>query len=859
MKKKLLLIDGHGLAFRGFYALPETLAASDGTPTNAIVGFTNMLIKCIDEFKPDALGLFFDPKGPTRRHEMFKAYKEGRKPTPEGFKVQIPMIIDISKLMGVPVFIRDGMEADDYIVSTAKNSALLDFDVTILSADKDLFQVIDENVSVMRPTKGVSEFKIYDASAFEEEYGFKPPLMADYLALLGDNIDNIPGVPGIGEKTAKELISKYGALEAIYEHTEEIPKGRRAKLEDGREQAFISRSLVVPQETEHVPSEQLVMSPPDAEALSSMCRKLGLKKILKRFELDGKSGEKKQPLAKKSEIAHDERGDFSSLLSIKTVGTSFEELLSSEVLAIACGETEENIFWISDENGKTASFCTDNTLEYELFKKWCEKGTLLLYGYRVLLVKSNLPMPEEARIIDIENAHYLLHPDRGGASASKTFGFDLPRGMALAPMLFGIWNIFKPQLEKNGLCSLMYELDMPLAKVLSELERTGFAADVRALRSLEGELEKNITFLEEALADMAGEKINLNSPKQVAWLLFERLNLPPIKKTATGFSTDISVLEELAAMPEPLCDVPKKLMEHREESKILNGFVQPFLKLSSSGDGRIHSTFDHLATGTGRLASRDPNVQNMPVFGEWASKFRNCFVPADGNIFVSADYSQIELRVLAHLSGEERLINAFTEGRDVHMETASWVFGLPPEDITAEQRRFAKVVNFGLIYGMSAHGLAQRLGISRPQAVGMVERYFSVLPRVKEYITGSVSEAKSKGYTVSLFGRRRSLSEVSTIEGRGHNSIDRVAVNTPIQSTASDIAKIALIRFSKALKDEFTGADVILQIHDSIVCECRESEADIVEKRLVEVMQGVDVLSVPVKAEAKRGYSLGSV
>ncbi len=859
MKKKLLLIDGHGLAFRGFYALPETLAASDGTPTNAIVGFTNMLIKCIDEFKPDALGLFFDPKGPTRRHEMFKAYKEGRKPTPEGFKVQIPMIIDISKLMGVPVFIRDGMEADDYIVSTAKNSALLDFDVTILSADKDLFQVIDENVSVMRPTKGVSEFKIYDASAFEEEYGFKPPLMADYLALLGDNIDNIPGVPGIGEKTAKELISKYGALEAIYEHTEEIPKGRRAKLEDGREQAFISRSLVVPQETEHVPSEQLVMSPPDAEALSSMCRKLGLKKILKRFELDGAMAENKVPSPKKSEISKGGEDDFSSLNNIEEHEAIFKDLLSSDVLALSSDEHEKNIFWISDENENTASFCSDTEADEELFRKWCEHGTLLLYGYRAILAEYSLPLPPTERIIDIENAHYLLHPDRGGAAVKKTVGFDLPQGRALAPMLFGLWRIFKPQLEVSELYGLMYELDMPLAKVLSNLQKRGFKADREALLALEKELACKIVSAEESLAEMAGEKINLNSPKQVAWLLFERLNLPPIKKTATGFSTDASVLEELASMPEPLCDVPKKLMEYREESKILSGFVQPFLKLSSSGDGRIHSTFDHLATGTGRLASRDPNVQNMPVFGEWASKFRSCFVPSEGNIFVSADYSQIELRVLAHLSGEERLINAFNEGRDVHMETASWVFGLSPEDITAEQRRFAKVVNFGLIYGMSAHGLAQRLGIPRPQAVKMVNRYFSVLPKVREYIADSIGDAKAKGYAVSLFGRRRPLSEVSTIEGRGNNPIDRVAVNTPIQSTASDIAKIALMRFEKVLKDEFPGAAAILQIHDSIVCECQTSEADKVEKRLIEVMQGVDVLSVPVKVEAKRGCSLSSV
>lgn len=859
MKKKLLLIDGHGLAFRGFYALPETLAASDGTPTNAIVGFTNMLIKCIDEFKPDSLGLFFDPKGPTRRHEMFKEYKEGRKPTPEGFKVQIPLIIDISKLMGVPVFIRDGMEADDYIVSTAKNSALLDFDVTILSADKDLFQVIDENVSVMRPTKGVSEFKIYDASAFEEEYGFKPPLMADYLALLGDNIDNIPGVPGIGEKTAKELISKYGALEAIYEHTEEMPKGRRAKLEDGREQAFISRSLVVPQETEHVPAENLFMAAPDAEALAAMCRRLGLKKILKRFELDGAMAENKTPFPKKSDIPKGGEDDFSSLSNIEEHEAIFKDLLSSDALALSCDEHEKNIFWISDENANTASFCSDIEADEELFRKWCEHGTLLLYGYRAILAEYSLPLPPTERIIDIENAHYLLHPDRGGAAVKKTVGFELPQGRALAPMLFGLWRIFKPQLEVSELYGLMYELDMPLAKVLSNLQKRGFKADREALLALEKELACKIVSAEESLAEMAGEKINLNSPKQVAWLLFERLNLPPIKKTATGFSTDASVLEELASMPEPLCDVPKKLMEYREESKILSGFVQPFLKLSSYGDGRIHSTFDHLATGTGRLASRDPNVQNMPVFGEWASKFRSCFVPAEGNIFVSADYSQIELRVLAHLSGEERLINAFNEGRDVHMETASWVFGLSPEDITAEQRRFAKVVNFGLIYGMSAHGLAQRLGIPRPQAVKMVDRYFSVLPKVREYITGSVGDAKAKGYAVSLFGRRRPLSEVSTIEGRGNNPIDRVAVNTPIQSTASDIAKIALMRFDKVMKDEIAGAAAILQIHDSIVCECPTSEADKVEKRLIEVMQGVDVLSVPVKVEAKRGSSLSSV
>ena len=336
--------------------------------------------------------------------------------------------------------------------------------------------------------------------------------------------------------------------------------------------------------------------------------------------------------------------------------------------------------------------------------------------------------------------------------------------------------------------------------------------------------------------------------------------LPPIKKNHRGYSTDAYVLEELSKLPEPLCVVPRKIINYREESKVQTGFVQPFLKLSREGGGLIHSTFDHLSTGTGRLASKDPNVQNMPVFGEWADRFRACFTPRGADsVFVAADYSQIELRVLADLTGEEKLIQAFRDGQDIHLETASWVFGLPSEDITPEQRRFAKVVNFGLIYGMSAFGLAQRLGIPRPEAARMVERYFSVLPKVQKYMSDSVAEAKERGYTISHFGRIRPLAEVSTIEGRGNNPLNRVAVNSPLQSTAADIAKVALFRFDDALEKEFPAAKTVLQIHDSIVCECCEEEAAAVEKLLVKTMEAVDVLKVPLKAEPKRGRSLKEV
>ena len=855
MDKKMLLIDGHGLAFRGFYALPETLTAADGTPTNAIVGFTNMLMKCIDDMEIENVAMFFDPKGPTRRHDMFKEYKQGRKPTPESFKRQLPIIIDICGAMGVPVFIRSGIEADDYIVSTAKTAAAGGWNVTILSADKDLFQVIGEGISVMRPTKGVSEFRSYDEQFFTEEYGFTPELMADYLALIGDAVDNIPGVPGIGEKGAKDLIVKYGKLEEIYKNLDDIAKGRRAKLEAGYDLAFSSRDLVIPQPTDSVPIESIKMSPPDCAALFDLCRRLGLKKLMQRFSA---SSDYLKLEETRADLPLSYADEISAANNFTPVALA-EVLKANELAMVKKGSAANGEFVLADREKRTALLHIEDESEISMFNKWITFGTLTVYGYRSLLARYAVDLPSAERIHDVEIAHYVLHPDRGGSAIAKTLEMPLPEDECLACSLMPLWDSFYEEILSKGLVNIIKDIDMPLCPVLALLEKEGFRADKSKLADLEEDLQENISLTEKSVSNMAGEKINLNSPKQVGWLLFEQLKLPPLKKTATGFSTDMSVLEELARLPAPLGDVPSKLIEYREQSKILSGFVEPFIKLANEGDGSIHSTFDHLSTGTGRLASRDPNVQNMPVFGEWAVRFRDCFVPAMGKIFVAADYSQIELRVLAHLCGEKKLIDAFNEGRDVHLETASWVFGLPAEDISSEQRRFAKVVNFGLLYGMSAHGLAQRLGISRPQAAAMVERYFSALPSVRSYLSTSVKEAKAAGYTKSIFGRIRPLNEVTTVEGRGNNPLDRVAVNTPIQSSASDIAKIALVRFSKVIRDEFAEAKIILQIHDSIVCECREEDAALAEKRLIETMESVNVLSVPVRAEAKRGYSLSAM
>ena len=864
MSKDMLLIDGHGLAFRGFYALPETLAAADGTPTNAVVGFTTMLLNGLDKWKPDRVGLFFDPKGPTRRHELFKEYKEGRKPTPEGFKVQLPLIIDISRAMGIPVFVRDGMEADDYIVSTAKSASDEGWNVSIFSADKDLFQVINGNIKIIRPSKGVSDFKVYDKENFVDEYGFRPEAMADYLALVGDAVDNIPGVPGIGDKTAKELIGRFGSLEGIFENLDEMPKGRRSKLEENRELAYSSRDLIIPQLTESVPLEELIMKDPDEEILAEMCTRLSLRRLMERMMLGTKTLSSKISMKKPAVNLKNKGPAVTPMIEIRatpeSLETGYDDLFEAPELAISAAIDGKTVFCLFDKAGRSAVLDPDENDTMGKWSAWCGKGSLTLFGYREMLAKYDIPLPPAERIKDVEVAHYLLHPDRGGSAIEKTLGRKLPTGKELASELFAMWDAFEPEIMKFGLDKLMTELDLPLSAALANLERNGIYADTARLVSMEKDLAKAIAQSENDIEKLVGESINLNSPKQVGWLLFEHLHLPPIKKTQTGYSTDMSVLEELARLPEPLCDVPNKIIEYREEAKILSGFVQPFLAAAKEGDGMIHSTFDHLSTGTGRLSSRDPNVQNMPVFGRWASRFRDCFIPSgEGRIFVAADYSQIELRVLAHLSGEKMLVSAFSEGRDVHMETASWVFGLPSEEITQEQRRFAKVVNFGLLYGMGAHGLAQRLGISRPQAAAMDERYFSVLPNVKGYLEKSVREAKEAGYTRSIFGRIRPLAEVATTAGRGNNPIDRVAVNTPIQSAASDIAKIAIMRFDKVISEEFKGAKTVLQIHDSIVCECMQEDADRLEKRLVEVMEGVDVLNVPVKAEPKRGNSLSKV
>ncbi|NLX75055.1 MAG: DNA polymerase I [Synergistaceae bacterium] len=861
---RMLLIDGHGLVYRGYYALPDTLTAPDGVPTNAIVGFTNMLLKCVKDINPNYIGIFFDPKGPTRRHELYKEYKDGRKPTPDKLKVQIPLIIEICTAMGFPVFVRDNIEADDYIVSTAKAASESGIQVTILTADKDLFQIISKDIQIMRPIKGVSKFKIYDKFYFCDEFGFTPEKMSDYLALVGDSADNIIGVKGIGEKGAKDLIAQFSGLDEIYANLDSIPKARRTKLELGKEMAYISKSLIIPIETDSVPLDELNKRNVDFSLLKEITQRLGLKRLYDNLKESKKPNGPVKKIKETIEANQTKESFCSSIFLNNVVPEEIEltEMLKKHKLALAeCVKDGVKALVLADGNGKISYVRYNNNEELNYYTEWTKNVAAILYGYKKMLEKDSFPLPKLERIEDVEIVHYVLHPDRAGVGIEETIKTKMPQGAELANSLFKLWNAFNSEIEEHHpkIKKIIAEIDLPLCPVLADLHKNGILVDVKKLNQLKFDLENEIKIIEDSIAEVSPEKINLNSPKQVATLLFEKLKLPPIKKTATGFSTDMTVLEELSRLPEPYSYVPTKLIKYREKSKIYSGFVEPFLKLAEEGDSKIHSIFDHLSTGTGRLSSKDPNVQNLPQFGECAMKFRRCFVPDDGNIFVSADYSQIELRVLAHLSNEEKLLNSFSENKDIHLETASWIFSMLQEKITDEQRRFAKVVNFGLLYGMGSYGLAQRLGIGRPEASKIVERYFEALPKVKTYLNESIKISKEKSYTESIFNRIRPLDEVSTIGGRDKNSLNMVAINTPIQSSASDIAKLALIRFKKLTDTEFKGVKIILQVHDSIVCECKEEDADSVEKRLLEVMENISVLSIPLKAVPKRGHSLAEV
>jgi len=852
-KETVLLIDGHGLAFRAFYALPQ-MNAPDGTPTNAVLGFANMYLKVLQDLAPEKIAVCFDSPTPSFRKGIFPAYKEGRQPTPEGFKPQLPLVKEFLRLLGCPVLEQDGVEADDLLATISEKARLAGWDVVILTADKDFLQLLRPGVSIIKPVKGISEFENLDVASFSEKFGFEPEFFTTWLSLTGDSVDNIPGVPGIGEKTASSLVQKYPTLDRLFENLHRLPSKMAEKIRSNKDRLRLNMELVLLKKDLPFELARLAPEAPKTVLLEKMTRTLGLKQLAKRLKLEPQPEERVSPQAQGTlslgELGVETRSsEISEVLSAPPFGLAFtvKELPAKKsVISGAC---------LAASNGSFTLFGPSSQLTEPMLDKIISRGGLSVCGLKELCSATGWKPKDYSRITDIRVARYLLHPERPLPPACNIEGSLA--GMALE--LLAETPQLEAKLSSFELQALARSIDMPLCPVLSDLEKVGIAVNLDNLAALREDLQKRITQIASEIREKSGVMINLNSPQQVAGLLFEKLGLGVLKKKKTGPSTDASVLETLAS--DPLKgDIPRLLLEHREVSKLLSGFVEAFQKLVEPSTGAIHSTFDPLATATGRLSSKDPNVQNLPQFGDWAGRFRECLIPRGGDrLLLSADYSQIELRVLAHLCGDAKLRGAFESGRDIHTETASWVFNVHPDLVTSELRRAAKAVNFGLLYGMSSHGLGQRLGVSRNEAHSMIERYFSALPSVRDYLEGAVSEAHAKGYTRSLFGRIRPLTEISTANGRGADAVRRIALNTPIQSAAADIAKLAMIAYSKTGPGSDGKHPLVLQVHDSLVCECPGLDVEKTSAALRETMENVVRLSVPLTVEIKRGTSFASI
>jgi DNA polymerase-1 len=852
-QKTLLLIDGHGLVFRAFFALPQ-MNAPDGTPTNAVLGFANMYLKVLQDLVPGNVAVCFDSPFPSFRKGLFPEYKEGRHPTPEAFKPQLPLVKEFLQLLGCPVLEQEGVEADDLLATVAEKASLAGLEVVILTADKDFLQLLKPGVSLIKPLKGISEFETLDVASFSERFGFSPEFFTTWLSLTGDSVDNIPGVPGVGEKTASSLVQKFPTLEILFENLRLLPPKLAEKIESSKERLRLNMELVVLKKDYPFELDQLVHVAPKTALLEKWTRALGLKQLARRLQLEPQKEEKIEPQAQGTlplgevDVESGSAG-LGKVLSAPPFGLSFianQLPARKSEIAGAC---------LASSGGSFTIFSSASPLSAPVLERILDQGPLVVCGLKELCSATGWEPKDYSRLTDNRVARYLLHPEitfTGAETLEASLTSSAFRILSEAPS-------FSEKLRDLGLDTLARTIDMPLAPVLARLEQYGIGTDPTALAHLSGNLKRRIEQIASEIAEKAGVMINLNSPQQVAGLLFDKLGLGVLKKKKTGPSTDASVLETLAL--DPLKGViPRLLLEHRESSKLLTGFVEAFLKLVEPSTGAIHSTFDSLATATGRLSSRDPNVQNLPQFGDWAGKFRKCFVPrGEGRVFLSADYSQIELRVLAHLCGDEKLRGAFESGRDIHTETASWVFNVHPSLVTPDLRRAAKAVNFGLLYGMSSHGLGQRLGVGRNQAQAMIDRYFSALPSVKDYLENTVLEAQRQGWTRSFFGRIRPLSEVSMANGRGADAIRRIALNTPIQSAAADVAKLAMIAYSRTEPALDGRHPLVLQVHDSLVCECPEEDVERTSAILRETMENAVRLSVPLTVDIKQGGSFADI
>lgn len=881
MRDKLVLIDGHSILNRAFYGIPD-LSNAEGLHTNAIYGFLNIMFKIIEEEKPAYLAVAFDLKAPTFRHQIYPEYKGTRKGMPDELKCQVPVMKEVLKSMGILIMEKEGLEADDILGTFAKKAQSDGLEVALVSGDRDLLQIADEHIKIRIPkTKGgKTEVEDYYAKDVLETMQVTPVQFIDLKALMGDTSDNIPGVPKVGPKTATDLMTTYGSLDNIYEHLEEISKKSvRETLRENKHLADLSKILATIEINADIPYtlDMAGYGNPFTKEAYVWFKKLEFKNLLNKFEQDAvnENNEKKSfkiitDFAEADSIFnHAKSKEYVAfcVLEDKT-NKNQKEIRDDNFVGISLCLSKEEVYIILQEGFLTKSFLCDKLKELSLVTRLVTFDIKQQYSYLNVSSGSGLfdvligaylcnPLKNDYGIVDIANEYLgLMISDRSRllekrslrqASEEAEENFKEYAGF-LSYVPFMAMPEIKGRLENEGMLSLFEEIEMPLSFVLYSMEKEGVKVEKEALKEYGDALAVKIEKLEANVYEQAGEKFNLNSPKQLGEILFGKLQIPGGKKTKTGYSTAAEVLEKLAPDYPMIADI----LEYRTLAKLKSTYADG-LGTCIQSDGKIHTTFNQTITATGRISSTDPNLQNIPMRMELGRQIRKVFVPREGYVFVDADYSQIELRLLAHMSADERLIEAYKMDSDIHRITASNVFHIPMEEVTDLQRRNAKAVNFGIVYGISSFGLSQDLSISRKEAAEYIDKYFETYPRVKIYLDKLVSDAKNAGYVTTLFGRKRPIPELSSSNFMQRSFGERVAMNSPLQGTAADIMKIAMIRVFERMERENLKSRMILQVHDEILIEAAEEEEDIVRNILEEEMKGAAGLAVTLEVDIHSG------
>lgn len=863
-KSKLVIIDGNSLMHRAFYALPN-LTNAKGLHTNVIYGFINMLYKLQDELKPDYIGIAYDRKGPTLRHQEYAEYKAGRQKMAEEMAEQIPVLKEVIAAMNIKQIEIDGYEADDIIGTVAELCTKEKIAARIITGDRDALQLINDHVHVCITKKGISEMIEFDAAKLMEVYEITPEQVTDMKGLMGDASDNIPGVPGIGEKTALELIKQFTTLENTLENSSQVKKNKvRENLETYREQAIFSKKLatIIKDVPIDIKLADFQVNEPDNNKLYEYFKDLGFKGLLSKLEAIMGKPEAQLETKQAAVVQMVEGSALKEVMQkAQTQGTIAFKLYQAQEQE----ETPVKAFISIGEDVYCFELKEDNKA---YFKQLMEDSRISKAGHDmkqdVLLLKY---MDIEVNNISFDAmlAAYVLDPSKSSLSIGDIYreflgeyfeDYKSKDGTAeerYASSVLAISKLVKPMQQmiiEAELENLYKEVELPLLSVLADMEYRGFKVDKSMLEELGQEFSQQIDLLTQSIYEHAGESFNINSPKQLGVILFEKLELPVIKKTKTGYSTDVEVLEALYDK-HPMIE---KLLEYRQLLKIKSTYIDGMLNVINPNTGKIHSKLNQAATATGRLSSTDPNLQNIPIKTENGRKIRKVFIPSnDDYVLVDADYSQIELRVLAHISGDEKFIDAFVKNEDIHTRTASEVFNVPIAEVTSLLRSRAKAVNFGIVYGISDYGLSRDLKIPKKEAKLYIENYFSRYPKVKQYMDDIVALAKEKGYITTLMHRRRYVPEILSKNAIQRGFGERIAMNTPIQGSAADIIKIAMINVYNELKERKLKSKLILQVHDELLVETHRSEIEEVKQIVQKNMQGAMNLKVPLTAEVSTG------